>query len=101
MKEKRKTLLLAILISGIIIASFDAIGLYTIWSAQQDLLQQTTEEGAIGGGPQEIFDAWIQSEFLIIVKGVAMWSIVWVVFLTAILYFVIDWIKKRKEKSQD
>jgi len=61
MKEKHKTLLLAMLISGVAIVSFAAVGLYTIWSAQQDMLQQTPMGGAIGYGPHEIFDAWMHS----------------------------------------
>ena len=99
MKEKHKTLLLAMLISGVVIVSFAAVGLYTIWSAQQDMLQQTPKGGAIGYGPHEIFDAWMQGEFLIIVKGVIMWSVVWFCILTVICYVVIDWIKKRRKTN--
>ena len=100
MKEKHKTLLLAMLISGVVIVSFAAVGLYTIWSVQQDVLQQTPKGGAIGNGPQEeFFDAWMQGEFLIIVKGVIMWSVVWFCILTLILYFVIDWVKKRRKTN--
>jgi hypothetical protein len=97
MKIDKKILFLAMIISGIVIVSFAVNGLYTVWSAEQEALQQMSNGATVGSGPQEIFNEWMEREFLIIVNGVVMWSIIWFLILTVLLYLIIKSVKKWKK----
>lgn len=97
MKEKYKTLLLAMVIP-LIVASYFSYGLHLIISQRQEMWD-TMQGQSLGGETDLELKKHYDSETQAILMGGIITIVVWFSILTVICYVVIDWVKKRRKRK--